>query len=235
MNTDTEPAQDQNTQWAEFLNRLVHDLREPLRSMNAYSELLGESAQDCIGDDGHHALHEISVGASRIRALLDGLAAYSQALNESSVLTAMPSSLQSAFKIVTANLDEQISAAGATVQAEGLPKVPLSLERSLQLLTALIGNSLRFRSAAPPVIRVSAISLDDGMCAVTITDNGIGIAAEDCEAIFQPFMRVEGRKYGGVGLGLPACRKIVEAHGGTIRMEPGLDGGAVCTLTLPEA
>src|SRR6185312_5119955 len=225
----------ENARWAEFLSRLVHDLREPLRSMNAYAELLGETARDSIGAEGEQALCEISSGAARMRTMLEGLSAYSHALNESAAAPAMPSSLQSAFKIVTANLDDQIRACGAEVTAEALPRVSLSLERAMQLLTALIGNSLRFRSEAPPVVRVSAVSLDDGMCAVTVRDNGIGIAPEDCAAVFKPFMRVDGRKYGGVGLGLAVCRKIVEAHGRTIRMEPGVEGGAVCTFTLPEA
>ncbi|HWF09130.1 MAG TPA: ATP-binding protein [Bryobacteraceae bacterium] len=239
MDTDrhssTEPGTEHDAQWAEFLSRLVHDLREPLRSMHAYSELLGESAQGRLGADGDQALREIGSGAARMRVLLEGLAAYSQVLQESPrALPVMPTSLQSALRIVTANLDDQIRACGGTVTADGLPKVTLSLERAMQLLTALIGNSLRFRSPAPPEIRISAVSADDGMCAISVHDNGIGIAPEDCEAVFKPFMRVEGRKYGGAGLGLTVCRKIVEAQGGTIRMEPGPGGGAVCTFTLPE-
>jgi signal transduction histidine kinase len=202
--------------------------------VNAYAELLAETARDCIGAEGEQAVREISSGATRMRTMLEGLATYSQVLNESAVVT-MPSSLQSAFKIVSANLDDQIRACGAQVTAEGLPTVSLGLERSMQLLTELIGNSLRFQSEAPPVVRVSAVSLDDGMCAVSVQDNGIGIAAEDCDSVFEPFMRVDGRKYGGVGLGLTVCRRIVQAHGGAIRMEPGPAGGAVCTFTLPEA
>jgi signal transduction histidine kinase len=234
--TDTPSSTEPDALWAEFLSRLVHDLREPLRSMNAYSELLGESAQDHLGADGEQALREIGSGAARMRTLLDGLAAYSQALQESPrALPAMPTSLQSAFRIVTTSLDDRIRACAATVTAEELPKVALSLERAMQLLTELIGNSLRFRSSAPPEIRISAVSTDDGMCAISVHDNGIGIAPEDCEAVFRPFMRVEGRKYGGAGLGLAVCRKIVEAHGGTVRMEPGPSGGAVCIFTLPES
>jgi signal transduction histidine kinase len=116
-----------------------------------------------------------------------------------------------------------------------LPKVDVGLDRLMQLLENLIGNSLRFRSEAPPVIRISAVPEAGGMWAVSVEDNGIGIAPEDCEAIFTPFMRVEGKKYGGAGLGLSTCKRIVEAHGGTIRMESTLGHGSVCTFTLPEA
>jgi len=103
------------------------------------------------------------------------------------------------------------------------------------LLRNLIGNSLRFRSKAAPAIRISAALETTGMWAIQVEDNGIGIAPEDCEAVFKPFMRVEGKKYGGAGLGLSVCRRIVEAHGGTIRMESAPGRGSTCTFTLPEA
>lgn len=225
------PAREE--QWAEFLNRMVHDLREPLRSMNAYSELLSETAKGRLGSDGDQALREISMGAARMRTLLDALAAYSQALNESPTALSS-SSLQSALRIVAANLDAQIQACGAEVTGVDLPKVGLKLERSIELLTNLIGNSLRFRGEAAPKIEVSALPTDDGMWAVSVRDNGMGIPPEECEAVFKPFVKVEGRKYGGAGLGLSVCRKIVEAHGGTIRIEPAPGGGAICTFTLPE-
>ena len=63
----------------------------------------------------------------------------------------------------------------------------------------------------------------------------IGIDASDCESVFQPFTRPHGRKYPGVGLGLAVCRKIVEAHGGEIRIGPQEGGGAVCSFWLPSA
>jgi chemotaxis family two-component system sensor kinase Cph1 len=132
-------------------------------------------------------------------------------------------------------LGEQIRASGATVTAVDLPRVNLSLERSMQLLENLIGNALRFRSDAPPVIRVSASSGDDGMWMIRVEDNGIGVAREDCEAIFEPFMRVAGKRFPGTGLGLTICRRIVEAHGGTIRMESSQGQGSLCIFTLPEA
>lgn len=220
-------------QWAEFLDRLVHDLREPLRSINAFSELLAEMAKGRLGAEGDQVLTEILGGTSRMRTLLEGLSAYSLALREPA--EGAGASLQSAFKIVIAALEEQIRACDATVVGADLPRLNVSLERLMQLLENLIGNSLRFRSEAPPTIQVSAAPEADGMWAISVEDNGIGIAAEDCAAIFRPFMRVEGKKYPGAGLGLSICRRIVEAHGGTIHMESTPGRGSVCTFTLPEA
>jgi signal transduction histidine kinase len=224
----------QDNQWAEFLDRLVHDLREPLRSIGVFSELLGDNERGRLGAEGDRALGEILAGASKMGTLLHGLSGYSMALRESAD-SVSSASLQSAFKIVVAELQDSIRACDARVAAVNLPTVNAGLEGLMLLLRNLIGNSLRFRSAAAPVIRISAAPEGSGMWAVQLEDNGIGIAPEDCEAIFKPFMRVEGKKYGGAGLGLSVCRRIVEAHGGTIRMKSAPGQGAVCTFTLPEA
>ena len=189
-------------------------MREPLRSVHAFSELLSETEKDRLGVESEEAIREILSGTTRIRTLIDGLSGYSVALRESADSPAASgASLQLAFKIAVDALDNQIRACGATVTAENLPRVSVSLERLVQLLENLIGNSLKFKGDAPPVVRVSARSEADGW-AIEVEDNGIGIDPADSEKIFQPFMRVYGRKRPGAGLGLPMCRKIVEAHGG---------------------
>jgi signal transduction histidine kinase len=224
-----------DARWAEFLDRLVHDLREPLRGINAYSQLLSEVANERLGSEGEAALSEILASAARMRILLDSLAGYSVALRETDSPSTSGSSLQLAFSIVTAAMADQIRSSGATVTATDLPKVALSLERSMQLFENLIGNALRFRGEAAPVIHVSAREEPGEFWAIQVEDNGIGIPPEECEAIFQPFMRVEGRKYQGAGLGLTVSRQIVQARGGSIRMESTPGRGSICTFTLPAA
>lgn len=223
-----------NAKIAEFLERLVHDLREPLRSVGAFAELLAEVGHGKLGEDGDVALREMPAGVSKIRTLLDGLSAYALALRESDEHIS-PTSLQSAFKMVAGEMDEQIRGCGATVTAEDLPRVNLRLERAMQLLRNLIGNALRFRSQAAPIIRISSAAEEPGLWTIRVADNGIGVPPQEREAIFRPFARVEGRKYGGAGLGLTIAKAIVEAHGGSIRMEPAPGGGSICVFTLPEA
>jgi signal transduction histidine kinase len=232
--------------WAEFLDRMVHDLREPLRTINAFSELLHEIANGRLGAEGDQVVGEILSGATRIRGLIGGVSAYSSALRASGSPVADGASLQSAFNITLATLGDQIDAEGATVTGITLagieaaeddpkPKVAVSLERLMQLMENVIGNSLRFRSEAPPVIAVSARPGAPGQWVIQVTDNGMGIDPADCEAVFRPFVRVHGRQYGGAGLGLSVCRKIAENHGGSIQIAPGPEGGAICTFTLPAA
>ncbi len=232
--------------WAEFLDRLVHDLREPLRTINAFSELLHEIANGRLGAEGEEVVGEILAGTTRIRGLIDGVSAYSNALRTSDSPASDGASLQSAFNITLATLGDHIDAEGATVtgivlsgaqaaEDDPKPRVAVSLERLMQLFENVIGNSLRFRSDAPPEIAVSAWQQQPGQWTIQVSDNGIGIDPADCEAVFKPFMRVQGRQYGGAGLGLSLCRKIVENHGGSIQIAPRPEGGALCTFTLPAA
>src|SRR5437764_11969663 len=203
-------ASHSDTEWAEFLDHLVHDLREPLRGINAYSQLLNEVASDRLGAEAETAVAEILTSALRMKTLLDSLSGFSAALREAGETAgASSSSLQLALNIVTAAMEEQIRSAGANVTATDLPKVAVKLERSMQLFENLIGNALRFRAEAPPVIRVSARKAAEDFWEIQVEDNGIGIPPEECEAIFLPFMRVQGRKYPGAGLGLAICRQIV--------------------------
>jgi chemotaxis family two-component system sensor kinase Cph1 len=223
----------EDCEWAEFLDRLIHDLREPVRSVHAFSELLRENGSARIGSDADEALGQILSGTSRIRTLVDGVSGYALALRETSDSAGSSQvSAQLAFNLALDQLNSQIQASGAAVTADGLPRVNVPLERLIQLFENLIGNSLKFRSEAPPDVRVSARSENDGWM-IEVEDNGIGIDSAESERVFAPFVRVYGRKYPGPGLGLTICRKIVEAHGGQIRIGPGSNGGAVCTVWLP--
>jgi signal transduction histidine kinase len=222
-----------NGDLADFLDRLIHDMREPLRSIGAFTEILKETTGTEGNPESQQALGQIHAGAAGITRLVEGLSGYAVALREPAE-TDTPASMQSAFIIVTGELDDGIRSSAATVTAVDLPKVGVSFDRVIQLLRILIGNALRFRTEAAPVIRLSAAREEPGMWAIRVEDNGIGIAGEDRDAVFRPFMRVHGRKYGGVGLGLTIAKQIVEAHGGTIRMEPPAERGTVCVFTLPE-
>ncbi len=233
MNAHRDEPETSDAEWAKFLDRLVHDLREPLRSINAFSEMLREMVQGRLGGEGDELLGEILSGAARMRTLIDGLSGYSTAMRASAGDSA-GTSLQSAFNIAVAALSDRIDACGATVTGENLPVVGVSLEKLMQLLENLIGNSLRFRSEAPPVVTVSA-AREAGGWKIQVEDNGIGLDPADCEAIFKPFMRVQGRRYPGAGMGLAICRRIVEGCGGRIRMDPRPGGGAICTFTLPSS
>lgn len=224
----TNSSQPSNEDLAWFLDRMIHDLREPLRSVHSYSELLSENPPAPAAD---LARGEILSGAVRIRSLVDALAGYALALRPSEG----PASLGLAMNMALTALDRDVRETGATVSGDGLPRVALSLERAEQLLEILIANSLRFRGDRAPEVSIAAAASDPGWWLVTVRDNGIGMQPDECESVFRPFMRLHGRKFGGVGLGLTAARCIVENHGGKIWIESKPGEGCVCHLTLPAA
>jgi signal transduction histidine kinase len=218
--------------WPRFLERLAHDMREPLRSIHTFSELLADSAQGRLDPECDRFITEIVTGTDRIGTMADSLSQYALALEEPDGAEA---SLQLAFSAAVAQLDPEIRASGATITGDALPRVGVKLERLIQLFANLIGNSLRFRRETPLAIHVSADFLPPGQWLIRVTDNGLGVPAEERETIFRPFMRAHGRSFPGVGLGLAICRTIVENHGGTIRMEPAQGAGSVFLFTLPAA
>jgi light-regulated signal transduction histidine kinase (bacteriophytochrome) len=222
-----------DNQWADFLDSLVHDLREPLRAINAYSQMLTEVVAECPGGESDRAVGEILAGASRMQTLLTGLSGLSLALHETD--DSGGASLQLAFNIVSAAMGNQIQACGASVTGAGLPRVCVKLERLVQLLENLLGNALKFRGEDPPVITITSREGPGDQWTTQVKDNGLGISPQDCEAVFHPFKRLEGKKYAGAGLGLTICRTIVETHGGEIWMQPGPVRGSVCSFTLPGA
>jgi signal transduction histidine kinase len=236
MSFERDPKPQSGEEWPQFFDHLIHDLREPLRSVQSFSELLREIAGTRLGSEGDQAIDEILSGAARMRVLIEGLSRFAWSLEPGAEQTEnKASSLQLALDMTTISLDKTIAACGASITGENLPRVGMTLERLARLLENIIGNSLLFRSETPPVIRVTA-SPDPNRpewWLIGVEDNGIGIEPADREAVFRPFMRVYGRKYPGAGLGLSACRNLVQNCGGRIWMGAAPGGGCLCLFTLP--
>jgi signal transduction histidine kinase len=247
LDAEIDDTSESDRQWPRFFDRLVHDLREPLRSITAFTQLLNESLlneallNQTPPDDPHeplnpqaqHAIEEILSSANRMKMLIEAVSRYSATLQNDG--SASAASLQLALDMTTLTLQTEIEACGASVIGSGLPRVQAGLDQLGRIFEALIRNSLLFRALDPPVIRVSAERDASGNWLISVEDNGIGIEPADREAIFDPFTRMCDRKYPGVGMGLAICRNIVRNHGGIIWMEPASVRGAICRFTLPAA
>jgi light-regulated signal transduction histidine kinase (bacteriophytochrome) len=220
-------------QWPRFFDRLVHDMREPLRGINSFSQLLRETAKGKLGPEDELALNEIVNGAAKIAVLTEAISQFSSALRPPDKPGA--ASLQLAFDMTALALDKRVQESGATLSGQGLPRVAMGLDRLSGLLEKLLANSLTFRGDEPPVISISAAETNDGFWLIRLEDNGLGIEEKNREAVFDPFMRVYGRQYPGAGMGLAVCRKLIENHGGKIWMEAPAERGNVCCFTLPAA
>jgi len=143
-------------------------------------------------------------------------------------------SVDGVLQKVLANLNTAIEESGAVVTYSGLPEVMIEEVLLLRLFQNLISNSLKYRGAAAPRIHVSSEEIS-GEYLFSVADNGVGIAPEYREKVFQMFKRLHGRDFPGVGMGLALCRKAVERKGGRIWVEDTKSGcGAAFKFTLRE-
>jgi signal transduction histidine kinase len=126
-----------------------------------------------------------------------------------------------------------IEESDATITADELPAVRGDESQLIQLFQNLLDNAIKYTAEAPPRVHVSAERTDDGW-EIAVEDDGIGMTPEETEGVFRIFERLHGREsYSGTGIGLAVCRKIVERHGGDIRIESEQGDGSTFYVTLP--
>jgi signal transduction histidine kinase len=132
-----------------------------------------------------------------------------------------------------ANLRISVQEAGATVTVDDLPTLTVDPTQFVQLFQNLIGNAIKFRRDEPPRVHISAHREGDRW-AVAVADNGIGMEERHIPQIFEVFQRLHPQgKYPGTGIGLSICKKIVERHHGTIRVQSEVGVGTTFTVVLP--
>lgn len=203
-----------NAELEQFAYVASHDLREPLRMVSNYTELLADKYHGQIDEKADKYIHYAVDGAQRMQQLIDDLLAYSRVGTQGKALRAVDANL--VLKRVLRTLGVAIAEAGAKVEAEPLPTVEADEVQLAQVLQNLIGNAFKFRSSEAPHIRIGA-DCTGTECTFRVADNGIGIEMQHADRIFQMFQRLQERGiYPGSGIGLAITRKIVERHGGTI-------------------
>ena len=209
-----------------------HDLQEPLRSIGGFAQLLEERYGDKLDDDGKRFIGFISKGVARMQALIADLLTYSRA--GQNTLRTQEVDTGALVHETLSSLDAAIRDAGAEVDVGNLPVIHADRAALAQLFGNLLSNALKFSDGhRPPHVDVFA-ARDDGGWRFTVADNGLGIDAKDADRVFGMFERLHGEDaYGGTGIGLAICKRIVERHGGRIWYEPSPGGGAAFSFTLP--
>jgi signal transduction histidine kinase len=216
---------------SEFLLRLCHDLKTPLRSIRANAELLLRGGPTTEASDVEKRLGFIVEGARRIELLADGLTSYSMAL-EIMRGAFQPTPMGVLLRVVLAKLDRELRDAGATVSYGDLPRILGNPDRLMQVLENLVRNAIHYRGPEAPVIHITAQKRGDEWL-FAVRDNGPGVEAAYLETIFKPFERLRGAEGAGAGMGLTICRAIVERHGGRIWAESNAGAGSAFLFTLP--
>jgi signal transduction histidine kinase len=213
-----------NEDLEDFTHVASHDLREPLRKMISFSDLLRRDLGDPISEKVARDIGFIRDAAERMQHLVDDLLALSRASRSSKQRRqlALDDCVDAALEALYMRLEET----GATIERDALPEVWGDSTMLTQLYQNLISNAIKFCDRRPPQIRITAEKADQRWV-FGVADNGIGINPAYAKQIFRPFQRLHSpREYEGSGIGLSICQKAVERHGGEIWVEPTPEGGS---------
>jgi len=215
-----------------FASIASHDLREPLRQVSIFTELLAKKHSGTDAES-HQYFGFVEAGTSRMGRLLDGLMAYTQ-LDATASTLLQTADMESALIEALEGLRLILQESEATVTHDSLPQVHGNRAQLAQLLQNLISNALKYRTKEAPRIHVSA-ARDGHEWIISISDNGEGIAPEHRTTIFEAFARLHGPEIDGTGLGLAFCSKIIELHRGRIWVEPNtvFPSGSIFRFSLP--
>ena len=220
-----------NEDLSQFAYVASHDLRSPLKTVTMYSQLLQRRYSDKLDCEGIELLSEIESATKRLGGLIEDLLAFST-VSSNPEYPPSPIDADVALGIVRENLQGIIKESGASVNSGPLPKLSVDTTNLIQLFQNLVANAIRYRSAAPPQIWITA-QRQGSFWHFYCRDNGVGIPPEHYERVFEPFKRLHGHEIPGSGIGLALCRKIVERNGGRIWVESVVGEGSTFQFTLP--
>ncbi|MGP6085546.1 sensor histidine kinase [Antarctobacter jejuensis] len=221
-----------NRQQAEFAYSISHDLKAPANTAHMLIDAI-RTEDGTLDPARTEHVEDLDKVIRRMLELIDGVLTYSRTLDCKAPVSKIR--LDDALDEVLSDLRADIMSSGAIIERTPLPEIPANRQQMRQLLQNLVSNALKYREPGKrPRLRISSSGPDqDGMVAIEVQDNGIGIAPEDHDRIFALFGRLHGSEtYEGTGLGLPISQRIAAAHGGGIALKSTPGEGTCFTVRL---
>ena len=220
-----------NSELEQFAYVASHDLQEPLRMIANYTQLLAERYRGRLDEQADKYIDYSVDGATRMQALIQDLLKFSRVGR--ATVEPRTTDCRTVVEQALKNLQAAVEDSGAVVNWNGLPTVMADLSQLTQVFQNLIANAIKFHGNESPVIQIDAEKKENEWV-LTVSDNGIGIPAENWQDIFVIFRRLHTRtEYAGNGIGLSICKKIIERHGGKIWIEAQAQPGSCFKFTLP--
>jgi PAS domain S-box-containing protein len=220
-----------NEELGQFAYIASHDLQEPLRMVASYTQLLSRRYKGKLDADADEFIAFAVDGASRMQRLIQDLLSYSRVGTKGRDL--LRTSSEGALQRALLNLRGAIEESGALVTHGPLPAVLADEMQLIQLFQNLVGNAIKYQNPGIPKVHISAARNSEGKWLFSVKDNGFGIDPRYFERIFGMFQRLHKREeFGGTGIGLAICKKIIERHGGSISVESQPGQGATFRFVL---
>ncbi len=222
-----------NRELEQFAYVASHDLKEPLRMVTSFTQLLAQNYEGQLDANADQMIAFAVDGATRMQRLIDDLLAYSRVGTQRNALTSMDCNL--VVEAAKANLQMAIAESQAVINQQSLPTLLCDRVQLQQLWQNLLGNAIKYRSKDPLQIDIG-VEEQKHQWLFSVRDNGIGMNPAHAERIFMIFQRLHTKQeYPGTGIGLAICSKIVEQLGGKIWVESELGSGSTFYFTLPKS
>jgi len=220
-----------NKELEQFTYLTTHDLREPIRTLSGFTELLHQEYAGKLSEDANKYVKFIHDAAVRMQLMINGLLEYTF-LGKVSTLAIID--FNQVVSEVIADMGDAIEESNTVISVLTLPVIHCNATEIRLLFQNLVENAIKFRKkTTQPVIRISAEKRGNEWL-FSVEDNGIGIEEKNREKVFVIYKRLHNRdEYKGTGIGLAHCKKIVELHGGKIWVEANTEGGSTFRFTIP--
>jgi two-component system sensor kinase FixL len=232
LTRQTEELARSNTELERFAYIASHDLQEPMRTVQSFAQLLQRECGASLAGDARDYLDFVVAGTRRMQALINDLLAYSRVSSQGSPFA--PADCAEICRSVLKSLQTFIDQHQAQVTIDPLPVVIGDTAQLGQLFQNLLVNGIKFQADRIPAVHVS-VTQSDSDWTFSVRDNGIGIAQEYFDRIFVIFQRLHTiEEYGGTGIGLAICKKIVLRHSGRIWVESTVGQGSTFHFAIPK-
>ncbi|HWR58411.1 MAG TPA: HAMP domain-containing sensor histidine kinase [Thermodesulfovibrionales bacterium] len=222
---------------SEFISNMSHELKTPLNAIIGFSEAMLGGIYGPINERHREYLNDILTSGENLLGLINDILDLSKIEAGSVDLDLREFSLRELVKSVANMMKEKMSSHNVTLEyitEDGLDMIEADQKKLKQIVVNLVSNAIKFSPDGGTVI-VRARRLVDSI-GISVEDRGIGIAKDDIPKLFKPFNQLEAsfqRRYGGAGFGLFLTKRLVELHGGKIRAESRMDGGASFIFSIP--